>query len=99
MARSLRFDQKGLDHRDSFICENQDCEIRRRKTVRELNIAKYRIRELEKYSNRDSIDVLICNDKEKEALESKQQQTQHNHQADGFATEETQRNKDFETIL
>nr|XP_027196255.1 glutamate receptor ionotropic, NMDA 2B-like [Dermatophagoides pteronyssinus] len=54
LARSLKLNQKDQDicDREWYVCDNVECEHRRRKTLKELNIARYRIRELERSFNR-----------------------------------------------
>ena len=54
MARSLKLNQKDQDicDRDWYVCDNVECEHRRRKILKELTIQRYRIRELERSFNR-----------------------------------------------
>jgi len=93
MARSLRFDQ-GYQQ-EPYICDNSECENRRRKANRELNIAKYRIRELEKF-NRETIDGIDSNDNIKSGSDINQQGS---NEAEFYSREDSPHNKDFETII
>ena len=84
MARSLRFDQKGY-RRETYVCDNSECEMRRRKTLKELNIAKCKIRELEKWNRGEQRD-------DETTTKSKQ------HAQDVFNKVMVSRSVDFETI-
>lgn len=92
MAQSLRFDQEGYT-RESNICDNSECEMRRRRTLKELHAAKYKIRELESY-NRGAFENEVYNDKDSIAAKIKQSKNEltFNDHSDVCTN-------DFETIL